>query len=187
MDTQELITIIHAAQLSGKSIQTIRRMIKQKKIKVRKQKTPQGFNYLVIRESLAEFMNDVKNKTYIFDQNGFEAQEAGYSTQQNQAPTQPQTQNQTTNQPTQSTIQNSIEAESTSTREHRSITQDAFEDFKNEVAKFNLTIQQLNEQSARDKANFFELIKTFQDRVIILENQIKQLEAPKPSKWKFWK
>ncbi len=187
MDTQELVTIIHAAQLSGKSIQTIRRMIKQKKIKVRKQKTPQGFNYLVIRESLAEFMNDVKNKTYIFDQNGFEAQEQGYTTQQNPVTAPVQNQTQPTNQPTQSTIQNSIEAESTDTREHRSITQDALESFRNEVGKFNVTIQQLLEQSARDKSNFFDLIKTFQDRVVVLENQIKQLEAPKPSKWKFWK
>lgn len=49
---KKLISIQEAADLSGKSVQTIRRAIKSKKLKHRRQKTPQGFNYMVNYESL---------------------------------------------------------------------------------------------------------------------------------------
>lgn len=52
---KEFITIQEASEISGKSIQTIRRAIKAKKLLVKRKKTPQGFNYLVNRESLYEF------------------------------------------------------------------------------------------------------------------------------------
>lgn len=51
---KEYISIQEAAELSNKSIQTIRRTIKAKKIKYRKQRTPQGFNYYISRTSLCE-------------------------------------------------------------------------------------------------------------------------------------
>lgn len=50
--TEKNITIQEAAELSGKSIQTIRRAIKAKKIKFRRKSTPQGFNYLIDKSSL---------------------------------------------------------------------------------------------------------------------------------------
>jgi len=46
------ITIQEAAELADKSIQTIRRALKGKKLKFKRQDTPQGFNYLINRESL---------------------------------------------------------------------------------------------------------------------------------------
>lgn len=49
---KKLISIQEAADLSNKSVQTIRRAIKSKKLKHRRQKTPQGFNYMVNYESL---------------------------------------------------------------------------------------------------------------------------------------
>jgi len=55
------ITIQDAAEISQKSIQTIRRAIKSKKIKVRKMKTPQGFNYLVDKNSLCGFYGVTNN------------------------------------------------------------------------------------------------------------------------------
>ncbi len=142
----ELITINDAATVSGKSIQTIRRMIKQRKVRVKKQKTPQGFNYLIIKESLLDFVNA-----------------------RTQANTQPD-----------ATIQED-------TREHRPINVASSEDFREEIERFSTTIQKLIEQNQRDKENFFQLIKTFQDRVFTLENQIKLLEAPARRWWKFWK
>lgn len=51
------ITIKDAADLSGKSIQTIRRLIKSKKIKFKRDKTPQGFNYLIDKDAFMEFYN----------------------------------------------------------------------------------------------------------------------------------
>lgn len=50
-----LISIQEAADISKKSLQTIRRAIKAKKIKVKKSKTPQGFNYLIDKDSLCKF------------------------------------------------------------------------------------------------------------------------------------
>ncbi len=54
---KEFITIQVASELSKKSIQTIRRAIKAKKIKTKKQKTPQGFNYLIDKDSLESTFN----------------------------------------------------------------------------------------------------------------------------------
>ena len=142
----ELLTINDAAQLSDKSIQTIRRMIKQKKVQVRKQKTPQGFNYLVVKGSLMEYLEKISQMT---------------------------TQQTPTIQPY--------------TREHQPIMPDYTDQFRTEIDKFNTTMQRLIEQSSKDKENFFHLIKTFQERVGVLENQIKLLEAPSPSWWQFWK
>lgn len=142
----QLININEAAVISGKSIQTIRRMIKQKKISVKRQKTPQGFNYLIIKDSLV-----------------------GYLSRDTQTITQEATITQATN------------------RGHRPITSASEDDFEIKIERFNSTIQKLIEQNERDKENFFQLIKTFQDRVVSLENQIKLLEAPKKRWWQFLK
>ncbi|MDA1060332.1 MAG: hypothetical protein O3B47_00900 [bacterium] len=50
--TNEFISIQEASEISKKSVQTIRRAIKSKKLKIRKKKTPQGFNYLVGKSAL---------------------------------------------------------------------------------------------------------------------------------------
>lgn len=144
--SMELLTINDAAAMSGKSIQTIRRMIKQKKLPVKKQKTPQGFNYMIIKEALLSYIEQTSQ------------------TDSQQSPT--------------------IQPYS---REHQSLTGDYTEQFRAEIDHFNLTIQRLIEQNSKDKENFFRLIGTFQDRVGVLENQIKLLESPKPSWWQFWK
>lgn len=49
---KDFITIQDAAALTQKSVQTIRRAIKSKKLKVKREKTPQGFNYLVNQDAL---------------------------------------------------------------------------------------------------------------------------------------
>lgn len=53
--SKDYISIQEASELANKSIQTIRRTIKSKKIIVRRQKTPQGFNYLIEKESFSSF------------------------------------------------------------------------------------------------------------------------------------
>lgn len=142
----QLITINEAAKLSGKSIQTIRRMIKQKKIQVKRHKTPQGFNYLIIKGTLEEHLE--KNNQSITH--------------------------------LEPTIQGTI-------REHRSVKDDYTTEFKPEFERLGSTIQKLVDQNEKDKENFFGLIKTFQDRIFVLENHIKMLEAPRPRWWQFWK
>ncbi len=53
--SNNLISIQEAADLTQKSVQTIRRAIKAKNIKFRRDKTPQGFNYLIDKDSILEF------------------------------------------------------------------------------------------------------------------------------------
>ena len=51
------ITIKDASEISGKSIQTIRRLVKAKKVKFKRDKTPQGFNYLIDKTSFNDYYN----------------------------------------------------------------------------------------------------------------------------------
>lgn len=57
---QTFLNINEAAELTDKSVQTIRRAIKNKKIKARKKKTPQGYNYMIDKESLASVYKFIK-------------------------------------------------------------------------------------------------------------------------------
>ena len=50
---ETLLTIHEAAALTDKSVQTIRRALKAKKLIAKKQKTPQGFNYMISEDALA--------------------------------------------------------------------------------------------------------------------------------------
>lgn len=59
---------------------------------------------------------------------------------------------------------------------------------------FNDTLQQIVKQHERiihqyeeDKRNLFNLVETFQQRIVNLEHHIRQLEAPKKNWWQFWK
>lgn len=70
---KKFISIQEAADLSSKSVQTIRRAIKSKKLKHRRQKTPQGFNYLISYESLCSIYGikpipNVKDEPIIKDE-----------------------------------------------------------------------------------------------------------------------
>ncbi|PIQ78582.1 hypothetical protein COV82_00245 [Candidatus Peregrinibacteria bacterium CG11_big_fil_rev_8_21_14_0_20_46_8] len=152
------ININEAATISGKSIQTIRRMIKQKKVRTKQQKTPQGFNYLIDKDSLEAFI-----------------------AKQNEAIAQESAQESSTAAPTQNDT-------NTQERPHRNLHNDEWRDeFKSELGKFTETVQKLVDQNAQDKSNFFGLIKTFQDRIITLEDQIKLLKEPETTWWQFWK
>lgn len=55
--SKDYISIQEASELAKKSIQTIRRSIKAKKVIVRRQRTPQGFNYLIEKASFSNFYN----------------------------------------------------------------------------------------------------------------------------------
>lgn len=55
--SEKYISIQQAAKVSGRSIQTIRRCIKSKKLKFKKKQTPQGFNYSISEDSLYTTFN----------------------------------------------------------------------------------------------------------------------------------
>ncbi len=157
----QLITITEAASTANKSIQTIRRMIKQKKIQVKRQKTPQGFNYLIVKDSLLTAVAAINEA-------------ATHELPEEMTPE------------VDSTIHDVTATTQPMERDHRAITQELHDTFQAQFERFGATINTLIEQNTRDKDNFFQLIKTFQDRVITLENHIKLLEAPAAPWWKFW-
>jgi hypothetical protein len=58
---ETLLTIQEASALSGKSVQTIRRALKAKKLTAKKEKTPQGFNYLIEEDALVKLYKITKS------------------------------------------------------------------------------------------------------------------------------
>ena len=81
--TKDFISIKDASEISGKSIQTIRRMIKSKKIKFKKEKTPQGFNYLVDLEDMITYYNIDRSSTVGLNKQETTSQETAVVSQEN--------------------------------------------------------------------------------------------------------
>ena len=55
---ETIYTIQEAAEAVNKSVQTIRRALKSRKLVAKKQKTPQGFNYMITEEVLFNYYKD---------------------------------------------------------------------------------------------------------------------------------
>lgn len=137
------ITIQEAADLSGKSIQTIRRAVKSKKLAHRRKKTPQGFNYLVSRESVIEVYKLRIPKT---------ERKAGRLKQGKKK-------------------------------------KDDVQEFAtiDDLKKLQGDITGMLEENEKAKESFMRFMKTFQEKFIVMENQLKLLEQPKEKKWyQFW-
>ncbi len=144
---QTFLTIQEAADITQKSIQTIRRAIQSKKIKSRKKKTPQGYNYMIDKDSLISTYDlKVANQAVVEEK------------------------------------KESADKISKNTKKiaKQYLTHD-------DLGIFKETVQKLIDQNEKDKENFFRLIKTFQDRVVVLENQVKLLAQPKKKWYQVWK
>ncbi len=145
------ITLQQAAKLAGKSVQTIRRSIKAKKLVAKRKKTPQGFNYLIDRDSLINVFEIEETKAVI---------ETAEST--------PVASNEET-----SKALKSIERQ--------------YGEVKDLFQNFNKTMQTLIEHNNQERENFYRLMKTFQDRVVMLEDSVRVLNEKKSKKWyKLW-
>lgn len=160
---KEYLTIQDAADISNKSVQTIRRAIKAGKLKYRKRKTPQGFNYSVSRIALCEAYNlkledEVKEENVKNQIN--ETVKKAVDEQRND-------------------LSNAIEKEQ---REENGnyITQEDFHSF----AK---TLEKLISQHADERQNFLRLVNTLQEKIFVLENQINLLKSPDKKWFNFWK
>lgn len=158
------ITIQDAAEMADKSVQTIRRALKANKIKCRKKKTPQGFNYLIDRQSVVDFYSITDKKEEAKSTEKLEKLEKELT-------------------------EKVKEQTADSTQRDLMITKSEFEAFNDKVSEFNKTISLLAEQMRDDKENFFRLIKTFQDRIVVLENHVRMIETPSQKKgwFNFWK
>jgi hypothetical protein len=165
------ITIKAAARLSGKSIQTIRRMLKAKKIKFKKDRTPQGFNYLIERDSLIEYFNlqvTDEKKTEPSTVAKAQAQEAEAVAADAISKEQAQVQKDAT--------QMVVAPE----RDHQRIVQ------YEPVKEFNETIQKIIDQHGKEKENLFKLVESFQNKVISLENKLKAENASAKKWYQLW-
>ncbi|MBA4336497.1 hypothetical protein C0416_01850 [bacterium] len=144
---QTFLTIQEAADLTQKSIQTIRRAIQSKKIKSRKKKTPQGYNYMIDKDSLLSSYDFKKANDAVVAEKKESADNISKNTKK---------------------------------IAKQYLTHDDMGIFKD-------TVQKLIDQNEKDKENFFRLVKTFQDRVVVLENQVKLLAQPKRKWYQVWK
>lgn len=154
-----LITITDAASLSGKSIQTIRRAIKAKKIKVKKQKTPQGFNYLIVKDTLLE------------------CYQIGERQELREIPIEKHTDESISN----LDIQETIPQESVSL-----VDQEAIERTERSVQILDEKVNEVVLRYSHEREQVTQVMKDFKDRVLILENQVRMLQAPKKSWFQFW-
>ncbi|MBI95807.1 hypothetical protein CL656_01520 [bacterium] len=137
--TKDFISIKDASEISGKSIQTIRRMIKSKKIKFKKEKTPQGFNYLIDLEDMITFYNIDRASTVGLNKEEVTTQETAITTQET----------------VQQSIQPAIEFNSTLTKlidQHSKEKENLFnliENFQNKVVNLEnqIKIERMNSKS----------------------------------------
>lgn len=144
---QTFLTIQEAAELTQKSVQTIRRAIQSKKVKSRKKKTPQGYNYMIDKDSLVGTYELKKANAEVVAEKKVSGEKISKSTKK-------------------------------IARQY--LTHD-------DLGIFKETVHSLIEQNEKDKENFFRLVKTFQDRVVVLENQVKLLAQPKKKWFQLWK
>lgn len=136
------LSIQEAAEVSGKSIQTIRRALKTNRLAHKRRRTPQGFNYLISRDSLTQI--------YKLQSSLFEREKGGLDLKK----------------------KNDSEA-----------TPVSWEDFK----KFQHEVENMLNDNKKEKENFMRFMKAFQDRFVVLENQLKLIEQPNKKRWyKFW-
>lgn len=232
MVKSQYVSLQDASLVSNKSPQTIRRMIKANKIRYRKYKTPQGFTYLVEKNSLMNFFEmeeaDPTSKDVILDsiESNEDTEEGDFELVEENVPenrparsdngvyavriepersqgtvrpfmgdamgSQPQggfLGNQTGN-PMNGPLNTHMGSTGMGSQQGASLgSQPSSTPLNGSAgyqgqnshasAQFQGVISQLVQQHREDKKRLFELLEIFQKRIHILEDQLKQLEAPK--------
>jgi len=166
---KEYISIQESAKLSGKSIQTIRRAIKAKKFKVKKRKTPQGFNYQIHRQGFCKLYNI----PFIEEDKELENLKK-------------------------EVIKSSIkekkknikkEVKSMKKIEEKEIEKEQEQEYVNtkDFKSFTTALETMISQHSEERQNFLRLINTLQEKIFILENQMNLLKEPKKKWFQIWK
>lgn len=207
----QYISIQEAVSLTTKSAQTIRRLLKTNKIKSKRQRTPQGFSYLVDKESLGRFFDmkfsQIPAKIPMSESDLYELGVEPDYTRSNKRKAEPvqelyeiPTENAT------DTIfkitPDHVEIKEVEENVQRVRVEDVSErDFEQqfyqneaqvqkktaiESAQFAAVLQQMVKMHQEEKERLYGLIEQFQKRSLILEERIKRLEAPKRSWWHIW-
>lgn len=157
--SKDYISIQDASELSNKSIQTIRRALKAKKLNYRKRKTPQGFNYSISQESLCKFYGLKLESEVREEQVKVKEEKLNEKSEE-----------------LKKIVDETIEKPSKMAIET--------EDFKS----FVVTMERLFNQHNEERQNFLRLVNTLQEKIFVLENQLNLLKAAPQTKWfQFWK
>ncbi|MBI5754926.1 helix-turn-helix domain-containing protein [Candidatus Peregrinibacteria bacterium] len=231
-----LLTINEASLLINKSPQTIRRLIRNKQIKFRRKRTPQGFNYFIEKKALLVFFDlaDEGDNAHTADEFLPDDDVAPAPTvdtpkipKKSDIPstsasqvyhiTEPLKEHFVSPQPQEifandssilsngfhslpdepivphdekilpiknddSVFSETIAVDNTVLKQ-KDAQKQAFEDFNNTLLKLIAQYERVISQQDEDKRNLFKLVGTFQERIVTLEQRLKQLEAPKKRKW----
>lgn len=155
---ETFIPLQEAATLSGKSVQTLRRAIKTRKIRAKRLRTPQGYNYQVSQGSVIDFY---KLKQKLFDRK-------------------------------QQGLNDDLDSQVTSRMNSRKVRNASkklflFNEKKyltpEDLEQFNKSFREFARQSQKEREEMLCLIKAFQERVIVLENQVKLLDSADQRRW----
>jgi hypothetical protein len=140
---ETFLSIQEAAEISEKSIQTIRRAIRANKLQCKRKRTPQGFNYMIGRDSLIGF--------YKLQSKMMDREQGGLSKR--------------------------------SSKKEVATEFASLEDLK----KMQKDVEEILDGYKKEKETFMRFMKTFQDRFIVMENQLKLIESPDKKWYQFWK
>ena len=143
---ETFLSIQEAAEISGKSIQTIRRALKANKLQCKRKKTPQGFNYIIRRESLVNYYK-LAARNFDREQGGIKGGSSKSSSRE-------------------------------VTGEFATLS---------DLKKMQKDVEAILDGYKKEKETFMRFMKTFQDRFIVMENQMKLLEQPKKKWFEFWR
>lgn len=162
----DFISIKDAASICGKSEQTIRRLIKAKKhsVKIKKSRTPQGFNYMIDRTSLMAY--------YGIKPMAAEKAEKAVAKEEAAKPSAPAAEK--------AKVADKDIKELLTNRSHKVLVEYA------PVEEFNKTLRTLIKQHSQEKENLFKLVEAFQNKVVTLETKLKSAEADGRKWYKFW-
>lgn len=165
MASGQYISLKDASLLTNRSAQTIRRLIKSNQIRYRKYKTPQGFSYLVEKTSLLDHFRDEEMGEEEFDQELVELGETEAEL-----------------------IEEFMPSPSFNSRAPAKVTpkEPTPQPPPPPSPAFPTIINELIRQHREDKDRLFELLETFQKRILTLEDHIRQIEAPKAPKRRWY-
>jgi len=176
MAKSQYLNLQDAALLSGRSAQTVRRLIKGNKVRYRKYKTPQGFTYLVEKTSLTKHFHIEEEKA--------KKEEEAELVEEFVPPEEIEAEKVEAEE--EPVVEQVYEQERPKTRPFNAANASGAPKDDQTAAGFQNVMTQLVQQHRDDKKRLFELLEIFQKRILVLEDQIKQLEAPKAKKRKFW-
>lgn len=184
----QLLSVQEAADLSSKSVQTIRRLIKGGKVKYRRKRTSQGFNYQIDKASLLEELavtqpviepivvepEPIKYEAPYREPQPSEVRTYKVESEPRIYILDSQTEENMTSQQVDTTpVETPIQTQTEPTNQTASGIDSAI-------------VEKLLDQHREDKEKLYQLLEIFQNRVVSLEEQVKLLQAPKKKWWEFW-